>query len=1118
VLFDIRRFRLRPGQIPVRTNRRASSVVLFVLLFSNAITDGSELGIRVPDGFTVTQFATDELAHDIYSMTVNADGRVVVAGAGYIRTLVDRDDDGQADEAIEFSDRPERGAQGLLFVGRKLFCTGDNSVWLFEDRDGDGRADDQGHRLLELKNPEHGAHGLIQGPDGDIYLICGNDANVRPELNTSQRSAITQPQSGALLRFTQDAADCEILAHGFRNPYDVEFTAEGHVVTVDSDGERDHHLPWYVPTRLFLVEQGAHHGWVNNGWTLSWSRPASFYDNVAPHATFGRGSPTGITTYRHRAFHNRYHDGVFTCCWTLGRVYFTPASMLGWNQQHQASPRASVNTGTTEPEIFLQTIGTQGFAPVDIAVGQRGELYVAIGGRGTQGGVFRITARDVPPWSMPANRLEAVLQAPQPLSSWSRHAWQPLARELGSQPFIHVALDSERTDAERIRAIEVLTQEFGGIPHVAQAALAATESELVRARLAWSLGCHPTSSIDTLCLLAADAHPPVVAAALRACIGRDDLGSQCDELLGRLQPDVYRVDRQVRHQLVCLLIDQNISPQRIHVLADPLLTARVALERGEPVDLDSIIEQLETSASTWRTLEAIRLLQRSVGLIQVQQSSDEGLVGYSVAEPRQPASDWTSARIARLASRFPSDVDAEATRELARLLGLLRADVESLTEALLRQCRDDSPVEQDLHYLMVLAHLPATGQTPNGTKRSLETAEILLRLPVKMRRDNQLSSRNWPSRVSAMIEMLQRRDTGLSRAIANHPQLGADDHAMHVLCLPEPDRLRAAERLVDRFVERDDGVWDETMLEVVELLEPQRQRVLLREWIAHSSIPALALDRLASLPGSPEAIDRQLFREGLLSTRTDTVIRSANALARMPSGNASPDDWLAAMRALRRHVSPDTSREAWKSITALLAHWAGDTPVGTAITPLEDTAEARQHTVAAWTARASKTSPELSAQLAADTVAPVAWLPRLARVQWSHGDAERGAGEFRRRQCAACHEGNRRLGPELTAVAKRLSRDDLFTSIVDPQRDVAPTYYTQRVVTADGRSFQGLIVYESPNGTLLQTGPQEVVRVDVPIATRSEVRQSLMPTGLLDDATDQDLADLYAYLRQLTAR
>jgi hypothetical protein len=70
--------------------------------------------LKAPEGFVVTQYADDELAHDIYSMTVDSQGRVVVAGAGYVRILLDVDNDGTADEFRQFADEPKNGAMGMF--------------------------------------------------------------------------------------------------------------------------------------------------------------------------------------------------------------------------------------------------------------------------------------------------------------------------------------------------------------------------------------------------------------------------------------------------------------------------------------------------------------------------------------------------------------------------------------------------------------------------------------------------------------------------------------------------------------------------------------------------------------------------------------------------------------------------------------------------------------------------------------------------------------------------------------------------------------------------------------------------------------------------------------------
>src|SRR6185369_275064 len=83
-----------------------------------------ETGVTVPPGFTVTKYADDSLAHDIFSMTIDSLGRVVVSGPGYVKILLDTDGDGKADTAQLFADGPATGAQGLCFFGRDLLCSG----------------------------------------------------------------------------------------------------------------------------------------------------------------------------------------------------------------------------------------------------------------------------------------------------------------------------------------------------------------------------------------------------------------------------------------------------------------------------------------------------------------------------------------------------------------------------------------------------------------------------------------------------------------------------------------------------------------------------------------------------------------------------------------------------------------------------------------------------------------------------------------------------------------------------------------------------------------------------------------------------------------------------------
>jgi putative heme-binding domain-containing protein len=100
-------------------------------------------------------------------------------------------------------------------------------------------------------------------------------------------------------------------------------------------------------------------------------------------------------------------------------------------------------------------------------------------------------------------------------------------------------------------------------------------------------------------------------------------------------------------------------------------------------------------------------------------------------------------------------------------------------------------------------------------------------------------------------------------------------------------------------------------------------------------------------------------------------------------------------------------------------------------------------------------------------------------------------------------------------VAKRFSRDDLLTAVLDPNRDVADRYRTVRFSTAD-QVYEGIVIYEATDGVILQTSAESTVRVPGrAIDGRKPGANSLMPTGLLDALKDEEVADLLAYLKRL---
>ena len=132
------------------------------------------------------------------------------------------------------------------------------------------------------------------------------------------------------------------------------------------------------------------------------------------------------------------------------------------------------------------------------------------------------------------------------------------------------------------------------------------------------------------------------------------------------------------------------------------------------------------------------------------------------------------------------------------------------------------------------------------------------------------------------------------------------------------------------------------------------------------------------------------------------------------------------------------------------------------------------------------------------------------------GDPIRGLSVFER-VCEKCHAFQGRggqTGPDLSHASSK-SAETLLTDILDPNQAIVERYVTFVVSTADGRILDGRIVNDTEAAiTLMNEHGEELV---VPRRDVEEIRSSglsLMPDGLEDELSSQDLADLISYLQQ----
>jgi putative membrane-bound dehydrogenase-like protein len=154
-----------------------------------------------------------------------------------------------------------------------------------------------------------------------------------------------------------------------------------------------------------------------------------------------------------------------------------------------------------------------------------------------------------------------------------------------------------------------------------------------------------------------------------------------------------------------------------------------------------------------------------------------------------------------------------------------------------------------------------------------------------------------------------------------------------------------------------------------------------------------------------------------------------------------------------------------------------------------------------------------------DQIGNMTYEAATKRTLTAKGDAMKGEALFKLQSCIACHttaDGQTPKGPHLVEIGKRYKPDELVESILKPSAKLAQGYETYRIVMTDGRVFQGFVVSERADATVIResNGVQRELKKE-DIETRAMQKQSAMPDGLASNLTPEQLADLLAYLQSL---
>ncbi len=374
---------------------------------------------RVPSGLEARLWAESPALFNPTAMDVDARGRIFVTEAVNYRKwggrnpgrdhaegdrvliLEDTDGDGRCDSTKVYVQEQELVAPlGVCVVGDQVYVSCSPNILRYTDADGDDVPEKREVFLSGFGgfDHDHGVHSLVLGADGYLYGAAGNAG---PHLVTDAagwglrsgslyngggpRASDNKPGlrsdderiwiGGLIFRVRPDATGLQVLAHNFRNQYEVALDAYGNLYTEDNDDDGNQ------STRTLWVMEGGNYGYVSEDGARSWQadrRPGQDTQTahwhrddpgVVPNGTInGAGGPTGVAVY----------EGALLGRWLDGRVLNCDA---GAGVVYAHAPEVRSGGLVLAPGELIRGAGedesARWFRPSDVVVGVDGAVYVA---------------------------------------------------------------------------------------------------------------------------------------------------------------------------------------------------------------------------------------------------------------------------------------------------------------------------------------------------------------------------------------------------------------------------------------------------------------------------------------------------------------------------------------------------------------------------------------------------------------------------------------------------------------------------------------------------------------------------------------------------------------------
>ncbi|SDE08852.1 putative heme-binding domain-containing protein [Pricia antarctica] len=134
------------------------------------------------------------------------------------------------------------------------------------------------------------------------------------------------------------------------------------------------------------------------------------------------------------------------------------------------------------------------------------------------------------------------------------------------------------------------------------------------------------------------------------------------------------------------------------------------------------------------------------------------------------------------------------------------------------------------------------------------------------------------------------------------------------------------------------------------------------------------------------------------------------------------------------------------------------------------------------------------------------------------GNVQKGAGLFNTQGCVACHSINKDQvlkGPFMGQIGAIMNREQIAESILKPNASISQGFSTVQISTKGGDNYVGFVTAESADRLTIRNivgDATELKKAD--IAERNELETSMMPAGLANALSFEEMASLVAFLSQ----